>query len=108
MNSFFESDIIQEEIKEINSLQQEIYSDIFNFLSMTVEEKQNHIDKLSDLLEKQKIMYTRLSLSDDPRALELKDNLKKSISFMGFPPETDMNLVFNTIQKTINALRERM
>jgi RNA processing factor Prp31 len=108
MNSFFESDIIQEEIKEINSLQQEIYSDIFNFLSMTVEEKQNHIDKLSDLLEKQKIMYTRLSLSDDPRALELKDNLKKSISFMGFPPETDMNLVFNTIQKTINALKERM
>lgn len=108
MNSFFESDIIQEEIKEINSLQQEIYSDIFNFLSMTVEEKQNHIDKLSDLLEKQKIMYTRLSLSDDPRALELKDNLKKSISFMGFPPETDMNLVFNTMQKTINALKKRM
>lgn len=108
MSNFFESDIIQEEIKEINSLQKEIYSNIFDFLSMSFEEKTEHIDKLSELLEKQKIMYTRLSLSDDPVALSMKENLKKSIAFMGFPPETDMSLVFNSMKKTIEALKKRM
>ena len=33
---------------------------------------------LSDLLEKQRVMYTRLSLSDDPKAVEMKENLVKS------------------------------
>jgi hypothetical protein len=108
MSSFFESDIIQEEIREINSLQQEIYSNIFDFLSMSFEEKSKHVDKLSNLLEKQKIMYTRLSLSDDPKAVEMKENLKKSVAFMGFPPETDMSLVFDSMQKTIEALKKRM
>ena len=33
---------------------------------MTKEDKIKHIDLLSRLLEKQKVLYTRLSLSDDP------------------------------------------
>ena len=48
------------------------------------EEKLEHLDKLSNLLEKQKVLYT-LSLSDDPRAVEMKDNVRKSAAMMGFP-----------------------
>ncbi len=108
MSNFFESEIIQEEIKYLNDLQKDLYSNMFDFLSMTSEERIKHIDKLSELLEKQKIMYTRLSLSDDPTALHLKENLKKSISFMGLPPETDMNLVFDNMKKTIEALKKEI
>lgn len=108
MSSFFESEIIQEEIEEINNLQKEIYSNVFDFPSMSIEEKKEHIDKLSYLLDKQKIMYTRLSLSDDPKALEMKENLKKSVAFMGYPPETDMSLLFDTMKKTIESLKKRI
>jgi hypothetical protein len=51
-------------------------------------------------------MYTRLSLSDDPQAVEMKENLRKSVAIMGFPPDTDMNILFNSMNKTIESLKE--
>ena len=40
---------------------------------------------LKDLIEKQKILYTRLSLSDDPEAKKMKENIIESASMMGLP-----------------------
>ena len=51
-------------------------------------------------------MYTRLSLSDDPKAVEMKENLRKSVAMMGFPPETDLNLLFDSMNKTIESLKD--
>ena len=106
MSSFFDSDIIQDELKEINKLQEEIYGSILTFGAMDRETKLEHIEKLQVLLEKQRVMYTRLSLSDDPDAIEMKDNLKKSVAIMGFPPETDMQILFNSMDKTIESLKK--
>ena len=106
MSKFFDSELIQEELEEINELQRFIYGSILTFGSMTREEKLEHIDKLTQLLEKQRVMYTRLSLSDDPQAIEMKENLKKSVAIMGFPPDTDMNLLFNSMNKTIESLKQ--
>ena len=106
MSDFFDSDIIQEELKEINNLQERIYSSLFNFGMMSKEDKLKHIEILSSLLEKQQVMYTRLSLSDDPKAVELKENLRKSVALMGFPPETDMSMLFNSMNATIEALKK--
>ena len=79
MSEFFESEIVQEELREINDLQQEVYGKMMNINSLSAEEKTEHIEKLIDLLEIQRIMYTRLSLSDDPKAKELKLQLEKSV-----------------------------
>jgi hypothetical protein len=106
MSNFFDSDIIQEELKEINKLQEEIYGSILSFGIMNRETKLEHIEKLELLLEKQRVMYTRLSLSNDPQAIEIKDNLKKSVALMGFPPETDMQVLFGSMNKTIESLRQ--
>lgn len=108
MSNFFDSDIIQNELKEINFLQEDIYRNVLNFGFMSREEKMEHIDKLTLLIEKQKIMYTRLSLSDDPKALEMKENLKKSIVIMGFSPDTDMNVLFSSMTKTIESLKKHI
>ena len=94
MSEFFKSDIIQEELNEINRMQEKIYGSLLTFGSMSREEKIEHVDLLTDLLEKQRVMYTRLSLSDDPQAVEMKENLRKSVAMMGFPPETDMQFLF--------------
>jgi hypothetical protein len=51
-------------------------------------------------------MYTRLSLSDDPQAIEMKENLRKSVALMGFPPETDMSILFSSMTKTIESLKK--
>ena len=73
---------------------------------MNKEHQLKHIDKLSTLLEKQKIMYARLSLSDDPDALEMKENLRKSMTVMGFSPDTDMNYLFQSMKATIDSLKK--
>jgi len=106
MSKFFDSELIQDELEEINDLQKSIYGSILSFGTMTREDKLEHIEKLTQLLEKQRVMYTRLSLSDDPQAVEMKENLRKSVTLMGFPPDTDMNLLFNSINKTIESLKK--
>jgi len=106
MSSFFDSEFIQQELREINELQESIYGSILTFGGMSREDKLEHIDKMTELLEKQRIMYTRLSLSDDPEAVEIKENLRKSVALMGFPPETDMSILFSSMTKTIEGLKK--
>ena len=67
-----------------------------------------HIDKLSELLEKQKIMYARLSLSNDPTALKLKEQVKESVTLMGFPEGTDVSILFDSMKDTIDTLRNKV
>jgi len=106
MSDFFKSDIIQDELTEINNLQEEIYGSILTFGGMDTETKREHVEKLQTLLEKQRIMYTRLSLSDDPQAVEMKENLRKSVALMGFPPDTDMSILFDSMRETIESLKD--
>ena len=106
MSDFFKSEIIQEELNEINRLQEKIYGSLFAFSAMSRDEKLEQIETLTTLLEKQQVMYTRLSLSDDPKAIDMKENLRKSVSMMGFPPETDMQTLFDSMNATIKSLKE--
>ena len=108
MSNFFDSEIVREELNEINELQQEVYGKILNVMNLTPEEQVEHIDKLKLLLEKQKVMYTRLSLSDDPAALKLKNQIEQSVVVMGFPQGTDMNVLFDNMDKTINNLKKNV
>ena len=94
MSEFFQSEMVREELQEINKLQKEVFGTLMNFNAMPDEEKMEHVEKLSSLLEKQKVMYTRLSLCDDPAAKEMKENLEKSITLLGFPEGTDMISLF--------------
>ncbi len=71
--SFFDSEVVRAEMAEISELQEEIYGSVFTFPTMTKEEKIRHVDLLDRLLNKQRILYTRLSLSDDPEAKEMKE-----------------------------------
>ena len=50
MSSFFDSDIIQDELKEINELQEFIYKSILTFGMMPREDKLEHIEKMTRLL----------------------------------------------------------
>ena len=106
MSNFFKSEIVREELKEINALQEELYSDMTSFNVLDRDDRLEHIDKLVTLLEKQRLMYTRLSLSDDPDAKKLKDQLQKSVTMMGFPEGTDIQVLFSGMENTIDKLKQ--
>ena len=105
---FFQSEIVQEELQEINELQQELYGKMMNMQALSHEDRVEHIENLKLLLEKQRVMYTRLSLSDDPEAVKLKKQLEQSVVMMGFPAGTDMQILFDGMKGTIENLENRI
>ena len=106
MSAFFDSEIIKEELGEINKLQEDVYGKLIHFHGMTYDEQIDHVEKLTDLLDKQRIMYTRLSLSDDPDAVVMKESLNKTVTMMGYPEGTDIAVLFKNMHATIDALKE--
>ena len=108
MSEFFESEIVQDELNEINELQQEIYGKIMNITNLSREDQTEHIEKLKVLLDKQRVMYTRLALSDDPEAKKLKKQLEDSVQLMGFPQGTDIQILFDGMKQTIDNLSQHV
>ena len=106
MSKFFESEIIRNELKEINQLQQDVYGSMLSFGDMDREDQIDHIEMLTTLLDKQRVMYTRLSLTDAPDALKMKEQLEKSVELMGFPAGTDISVLFNGMTQTIDKLKK--
>jgi len=104
MSNFFESDIIIEELNEIKKLQDDVYEDILEFSTKSVKEKIDKLKKMEELIEKQNIMYMRLSLSNDPRAIQLKEYIQQSFSFFGYSSNTEMNSLFKSLKHTIHSL----
>ena len=108
MSEFFRSEIVREELDEINRMQQEVYGKMMTFGSLNLEDQKEHIDMLIELLEKQKVMYTRLSLSDDPMAKKMKEQLEQSVQVMGFPPGTSIQVLFDGMDQTIKNLKQQL
>ena len=78
------------------------------FTSMDKEEKLFHVQMLERLLEKQKVLYTRLSLSDDPEAKVMKDRILESAVMMGLPKGTDMNVIFNNMSQMLEVMKQQI
>ena len=108
MSSFFDSEVVRKEMTDIQELQEEVYENVFNFPNMDKEEQADHIEVLLELLEKQRILYTRMSLSDDPQAKKMKDNIQQSAVMMGMPKDVDMGNVFNNMEKMIEVMRQQV
>ena len=106
--TFFDSDIVRAEMAEISELQEEIYGSVFKFPSMTKDDKIRHVDLLERLLSKQKVLYTRMSLSDDPEAQEMKERISKSAQMMGLPYGVDMNIIFNNMTKMLEVMKQQI
>lgn len=106
--SFFDSEVVRSEMVEISELQEEVYKNVFTFHSMTNEEKKYHINLLQKLLTKQQVLYTRLSLSEDPKAKEMKKKISESVEMMGLDSNIDMNIIFNNMSKLIDVMIEQI
>ena len=92
--SFFDSEVVRAEMAEIAELQEEVYSNVFKFPRMSKEDQLYHVEVLEKLLDKQRVLYTRLSLSDDPEAKKMKKQVEESARQMGLPTNVDMNILF--------------
>ena len=106
--SFFDSEVVRAEMTEISELQEEVYGSVFKFPSMTKEDKLRHVEIMERLLDKQKVLYTRMSLSDDPEAQEMKERIMQSAIMMGMPSGTDMTIILNNMSKMLEAMKDQI
>ena len=106
--SFFNSDIVRAEMAEISELQEEVYSNVMKFHYMNDEDKIYHVEILEKLIDKQKILYARLSLSDDPEAKKMKDDIRKSATIMGLPEDMDMSLIFGQMSQMVDLMKKQL
>lgn len=106
--SFFDSEVVRAEMTEISELQEEIYHNVFEFPRMNNQEKIDHINLLQRLLQKQKVLYTRLSLSEDPEAKNMKKKIMDSAVLMGLPQGMDMNVIFNNMERLIDVMKTQI
>lgn len=106
--SFFDSDIVRAEIASINEIQQEIYTESSNYFMMTVEQKIEHIDKMNKLLEKQRILHTRIKLSDDEEAKEIIERMKKAASAIGVPTDVSFDQLFDQMETLLVSMRQNV
>ena len=106
--SFFNSDIVRAEMAEIQELQEEIYEKVMKFPYMNNADKAYHIELLEKLIEKQKIMYARLSLSEDPQAKQMKKEITESAAMMGLPQNVDINIIWRQMSDMIGMMKQQL
>ena len=106
--TFFDSEVVRAEIVHINELQEKLYKKMFSFYQMNKQDKLAHVELLKNLIDKQKVLYARLSLSDDPEAIKMKDHISKSATMLGMPENVDMNTIFTNMEKLVGHMKEQI
>ena len=81
---FFQSEVVQKELTQM----QDLYMDINRMgLMLNLDQKREQLDKMLRLIELQQTMYMRVTLSEDPDAKQLVDQVKNAAKMLGMPPD---------------------
>ena len=106
--SFFDSEVVRAEMTEIQELQEEVYDNVFKFPRMSKEDQRYHVSILERLLDKQRVLYTRLSLSDDPAAKKMKKEVEEGARKMGLPSNVDLNILFANMNNMVEMMKNEI
>ena len=81
---FFQSEVVQKELTQM----QDLYMEINKMgLMLNLSQKREQLDKMMRLIELQQTMYMRVTLSEDPEAKKLVDQVKNAAAMLGMPKE---------------------
>ena len=106
MSKFFQSELVRGEIQEMAALQEFCFRSVTNLALLDKERKLQYFEALRKLLEKQKIFYTRISLSDDEEARSVADNMKNAVVMLGGNPNLNIMEMFDELLTKIDTFEE--
>ena len=107
MSEFFNSPPVRAAMAEIQELQEDIMTGIAvrGMRDPSSEEGHLYIAKMKKLLEKQRNFMFRLHLeTEDPDALEMKEQILESAKFLGLQDGQNINSFFDTLSITLDRL----
>jgi len=95
-------------MKELAEMQQDLIQQVLYVSYMTKEQKQEHLQLMKDFLEKQKNLFFRMSLSDDPEAQDVKEQIMKNAQMFGVMKDANTEDFFNALEETIEGLAKML
>ena len=108
MSGFFDSEQVRESLFELDDLQEKLFKQLFELPTSTKEKKKEHLDTMREFLEKQKLFIFRMTLSDDPEAVKMKQKIIDSALLFGLEPGDDINTFFAKMEESIEKLEKTL
>ena len=105
-SNLFSSEIVLEETERMHQLYLSVSNRMYSFEKMTKEDKQQMFTDMELLIEKQKVLYTRVMLSEDDDSQMVKENFRATAKQMGIPTNQMGPEIFDLAQKAVDSLRE--
>ena len=106
MTEFFRSAQVRAALAELAEIQDDLAHTMSNPRILSGDEKKDYVKKLKLFLEKQKLFFFRVSLSDDPEAIQVKDHILETAKMFGFNEMTGMDKFFQQLDETIKKVEE--
>lgn len=106
MSEFFKSEMVRGDLQEMAELQQFCMRSMYAFPVLTTEKQIEYFDTLIQLIEKQKVFYARLALSEDEEAKSMVKSMKESVVLLGGEPTDDMYEMFDNLIKKVKDMKE--
>ena len=108
MSGFFDSEQVRESLFELDDLQEKLFKQLFELPTSTKEKKKEHLDTMREFLEKQKLFIFRMTLSDDPEAVKMKQKIIESAKLFGFDPGDSLPSFFERLGESIDKLEKSL
>jgi|TARA_B100000902_G_C27296201_1_gene910088 uncharacterized protein len=108
MSDFFQSEMVRGDLQELAKMQEYCMKAAHAFPALAPVKKLEYFDILQEMIEKQKVFYTRLKLSDDPEATEMADSIKQAAVMFGASDDEDANIVFDELIGKIDEMRQHL
>ena len=106
MSKFFQSELVRGDIQEMAVLHEFCFRSVTNLALLNKEKKKEYFDAMRKLLEKQKVFHARLSLSDDPEAKQVAENMKQAVIMLGGDSNLDIRSMFDDLLQKIDKFEE--
>lgn len=108
MSRFFDSEEVRKSLFELDNLQETILNELMTIPFYGEVEKREHLDLMRTFLEKQKLFIFRMSLSDDPEAVELKEQIISSAKMFGMDEGETIQDFFNKMEQSLDELEKSL
>jgi uncharacterized protein len=108
MSDFFKSEMVRGDLQQIMELQKYCFQSASAFPVLSKEKKMEYFDVLQTLIEKQKIFNARLSLSDDPEAIDMMNSMKQAAVMLGANPDENINVMFDQLYNKVSEMRSKL
>ena len=102
---FFESDLVKQELNRM----QDLYLEINKMgLMLTTPQKREQLAKMIELINLQQTMYMRVTLSDDPDAKQMVEQVKNAATMLGMNPSDVNHTFYDTLRDNVQEMIKQL